>query len=297
MKPTRILLVLVRLAAAIVPFAVSGCYVTPPSVSFYPPPPPRPVGITDRSSPNFYVLHQHRLASPPRGYVGDSGSGGGSNGDNSNGGAQNGSNQNGVSGGNSGNGGDSGSGGGWSGDPNNGNGGSGGGSNGGNSNGNGGDQNGVSGGNSNGDPYGNGGGIPSGPPPVPPAAPSQATCAQGYVWREASSTDFVCVTPNARALAAYDNSQASARSAGGGDYGADTCVQGYVWREAFAGDHVCVTPQTRSQTASDNSQADSRLGSPSTPNFDPNVILPHRGPISQPTPYAPPTPWVPPWMR
>jgi hypothetical protein len=39
MKPTRILLVLVRLAAAIVPFAVSSCYVTPPSVSFYPPPP------------------------------------------------------------------------------------------------------------------------------------------------------------------------------------------------------------------------------------------------------------------
>src|SRR6266851_2840995 len=96
MKPTRILLVLVRLAAVIVPFAVSSCYVTPPSVSFYPPPPPRPVGITDRSSPNFYVLHQHRLASPPRGFVGDPGSGGGSNGGNSNGG-----DQNGVSGGNS----------------------------------------------------------------------------------------------------------------------------------------------------------------------------------------------------
>ena len=30
--------------------------------------------------------------------------------------------------------------------------------------------------------------------------------------REASSTDFVCVTPNARAQAAYDNGQASARS-------------------------------------------------------------------------------------
>jgi hypothetical protein len=132
-------------------FTVSGTwkYVTPPSVSFYPPPPLRPVGITDRSSPNFYVLHQHRLASPPRGYVGDPGSGGGSNGDNSNGGAQNGSNQNGVSGGNSGNGGDSGSGGGWSGDPNNGNGGSGGGSNGGGNWGNGGDS--GSGGGGNGD--------------------------------------------------------------------------------------------------------------------------------------------------
>jgi len=93
---------------------------------------------------------------------------------------------------------------------------------------------------------------------VSPAAPNQVTCAQGYVWREASSTDFVCVTPNARAQAAYDNGQASARSAGGGAYGADTCVQGYVWREAFAGDHVCVTPQTRSQTANDNSLDSSR---------------------------------------
>jgi hypothetical protein len=235
MKPTRILPMLVRLAAAIVPFAVSSCYVTPPSVSFYPPPPPRPVGITDRTSPNFYA--RHRLATRP------------------NGGDQYGGNQNGVGGGNSGNGGDSGSGGAWSGDPNNGNGG-GGGWNGGNSNG--GDQNGVSGGNSNGDPYANGGGIPSGPPPVPPPAPSQVTCAQGYVWREASSTDFVCVTPNARAQAAYDNGQASARSAGGGAYGADTCAQGFVWREAFAGDHVCVTPQTRSQTANDNSLDSSR---------------------------------------
>lgn len=261
MKPTRILLVLVRLAAAIVPFAVSSCYVTPPSVSFYPPPPPRPVGITDRTSPNFYA--RHRLASPPRG--GDQYYG------NQNGGDQYGGNQNGVSGGNSGNGGDSGSGGGWSGDPNNGNVGSGGGWNGSNSNGNGGDQNGVSGGNSNGDPYGNGGGIPSGPAPVPPAAPSQATCAQGYVWREASSTDFVCVTPNARAQAAYDNGQASARSAGGGDYGADTCVQGYVWREAFAGDHVCVSPQTRSQTANDNSLDSSRRVTTilTNPNFLP----------------------------
>src|SRR5712691_4339429 len=124
MKPTRILLVLVRLAAAIVPFAVSGCYVTPPSVSFYPPPPPRPVGITDRSSPNFYVLHQHRLASPPRGYVGDPGSGGGWSGDSNNGNGGSGGGSNG--GGNWGNGGDSGSGGGGNGDANNGNGGGGG---------------------------------------------------------------------------------------------------------------------------------------------------------------------------
>ncbi len=34
------------------------------------------------------------------------------------------------------------------------------------------------------------------------------TCRQGFVWREASPTDHVCVTPQIRAQAAYDNSQA-----------------------------------------------------------------------------------------
>ena len=37
------------------------------------------------------------------------------------------------------------------------------------------------------------------------------TCVQGYVWREAVPSDHVCVTPETRSQAAYDNSQASGR--------------------------------------------------------------------------------------
>lgn len=80
-----------------------------------------------------------------------------------------------------------------------------------------------------------------------------ALCSQGFVWRDAKEGDGVCVTPQTRAQAKYDNSQAeSRREPNGGPYGPDTCKQGYVWREAFENDHVCVTPQTRSLTASDN---------------------------------------------
>ncbi len=84
------------------------------------------------------------------------------------------------------------------------------------------------------------------------------TCRQGYVWREAFPGDFVCVTPETRAQAAFDNSQADARRDPGGPWGPNTCRPGYVWREARPGDVVCVTPETRAQTAEDNRLADSR---------------------------------------
>jgi hypothetical protein len=88
------------------------------------------------------------------------------------------------------------------------------------------------------------------------------TCLQGWVWREATPSDHVCVTPDIRTQTANDNSQASARrSPNGGPYGPDTCLQGWVWREAVQGDHVCVTPATRSQAANDNSQASARRNS------------------------------------
>jgi|688.fasta_scaffold498536_1 hypothetical protein len=86
------------------------------------------------------------------------------------------------------------------------------------------------------------------------------TCIQGYVWREAFPDDRVCVTPEIRSQAAYDNSQAPSRiDPVNHTYGPNTCVQGYVWREANPSDLVCVTPETRSQTAYDNSQASSRV--------------------------------------
>lgn len=95
-----------------------------------------------------------------------------------------------------------------------------------------------------------------------PAQYGPDTCSQGYVWREAFPGDHVCVTPQIRTQAAYENSQASVRKEPrGGPSGPDTCLKGYVWRDARPGDHVCVTPEARAQTASDNRQAANRLAS------------------------------------
>jgi len=87
-------------------------------------------------------------------------------------------------------------------------------------------------------------------------------CIQGYVWREATRNDRVCVTPATRQQARDDNAQTDARrEPGGGSFGFETCKQGYVWREATSSDHVCVTPQTRDQARYDNSQARARVRS------------------------------------
>jgi hypothetical protein len=96
-------------------------------------------------------------------------------------------------------------------------------------------------------------------------------CLQGFVWREASPADHVCVTPAVRAEAASDNGQAAARrEPGGGAFGPDTCRQGFVWREAFANDHVCVPPATRSAAAADNQAAAGRHN-PAQAVFGPNT--------------------------
>lgn len=88
------------------------------------------------------------------------------------------------------------------------------------------------------------------------------TCLDGWVWREASASDHVCVTGATRSQTANDNALAAPRRApNGGPYGPDTCLQGYVWREASTGDHVCVTGATRSHTWADNAQASARRDS------------------------------------
>ena len=85
-------------------------------------------------------------------------------------------------------------------------------------------------------------------------------CIQGYVWREATRSDRVCVTPATRQQAWNDNAQTDARrQPGGGPYGFETCRQGYVWREATRNDRVCVTPATRDQARYDNAQARRRV--------------------------------------
>ena len=76
-------------------------------------------------------------------------------------------------------------------------------------------------------------------------------CAQGYVWRGASSIDKVCVSSATRNQTAADNAAAGSRHLPN----SPTCVQGYVWRGAYPGDVVCVSSATRSQAANDDANA------------------------------------------
>ncbi len=82
------------------------------------------------------------------------------------------------------------------------------------------------------------------------------TCKPGFVYRDASPTDKVCVPPASHTQALADNAAAASRKLL--QYGPDTCISGYVWREAWSGDHVCVTGATRNQVAADNAAASSR---------------------------------------
>ena len=73
-------------------------------------------------------------------------------------------------------------------------------------------------------------------------------CRMGYVWREATAGDHLCVTPGVRTRTRAENAQAAQRrEPGGGPYGPDTCRQGFVWRETRPDDHVCVTPDVRTE--------------------------------------------------
>lgn len=74
---------------------------------------------------------------------------------------------------------------------------------------------------------------------------SAGGCPQGTVWREATSDDHVCVTPERRAQTWNDNKTNPN----------ETCPRGLVWREATPQDHVCVDPGTRAQTWDDNANA------------------------------------------
>jgi hypothetical protein len=87
------------------------------------------------------------------------------------------------------------------------------------------------------------------------AAPASDTCVSGYVWREATAGDRVCVTPQTRSQTWYDNGQAAYRRNPAGAWGPNTCISGYVWRVTVPSDLVCVTPAVRTQAANDNAQA------------------------------------------
>jgi hypothetical protein len=96
-------------------------------------------------------------------------------------------------------------------------------------------------------------------------------CVQGYVWREASPSDHVCVTGAIRTQTAQENAAAAGRrNPNGGPYGPDTCLQGYVWRDAFAGDHVCVPGSSRAGAQADNAQVGARRN-PARLAYGPNT--------------------------
>jgi hypothetical protein len=95
-------------------------------------------------------------------------------------------------------------------------------------------------------------------------------CLQGYVWREGSASDHVCVSGATRSATAAQNAAGPSHRAGGGAYGPDTCNQGFVWRDAFANDHVCVSGAVRTQAAADNAQASNRVN-PARITYGPNT--------------------------
>jgi hypothetical protein len=103
-------------------------------------------------------------------------------------------------------------------------------------------------------------GASTAPPLVAGPAKVVGSCLVGFVWREATPSDHVCVVPDTRKQVAEDNRAARSRiSLTDHSSGPDTCLPGYVWRETTASDHVCVTPDIRKQTDADNRAASSRI--------------------------------------
>jgi hypothetical protein len=85
--------------------------------------------------------------------------------------------------------------------------------------------------------------------PSSAALRAMATCKSGFVWREARSSDLVCVTPASRAKVTEENRNAAQGVQPGA---APTCRSGLVWREAFSGDVVCVPPGRRDEVREEN---------------------------------------------
>ncbi|MER5773802.1 hypothetical protein ABT144_05840 [Streptomyces sp. NPDC002039] len=78
----------------------------------------------------------------------------------------------------------------------------------------------------------------------------------GLVWREAVSSDHVCVSPQWRSKTWEENRIGPSQvQPGGGPYGPDTCKQGFVWRETRPSDHVCVSVQSRTDNRRANGNA------------------------------------------
>ncbi len=110
---------------------------------------------------------------------------------------------------------------------------------------------------------------------------TQATCAQGFVWRQACSGDYACVPPQSRDQAAADDRANPGRQSRNGN-----CAAPYVWRQACsASDHVCVLSQVRAQAQQENALAASRTASGSAPA--PRQSVPGANPAYQRQPSQP----------
>ena len=104
------------------------------------------------------------------------------------------------------------------------------------------------------------------PPPDP------RICVSGYVWREATPDDLVCVSPDerdvqipndeqqheARTRRRFDPSSCPLNNPKSRKCYVTECAPPFVWRSATPGDKVCVTPERAQQVAADNAAASSR---------------------------------------
>jgi hypothetical protein len=82
----------------------------------------------------------------------------------------------------------------------------------------------------------------------------KGSCKTGFVKRNATPTDAVCVTPESASRAFIDNDAAKSRMAVSQD-GPDGCIAGRTWRLAFPGDVVCVSLDSKLQAKRDNDPA------------------------------------------
>lgn len=78
-------------------------------------------------------------------------------------------------------------------------------------------------------------------------------CMPGFVWRQATGDDRVCVRPDRRRDVAQETADAPSHTRSNG-----FCEDGYVWREAVAADRVCVRPNRRRIAKDENTLAKSR---------------------------------------
>ncbi len=78
---------------------------------------------------------------------------------------------------------------------------------------------------------------------------SKCECNEGFQFRQADGTDYVCVDNQASARVQIENSNGPSHKLENG-----YCESGYVWRDAWDGDGVCVTPEARSMAHAENAR-------------------------------------------